>query len=196
MVMIATLTGVVAEKLTEHLVLDVQGVGYGLNMPLEDFSTLENGTTAKVYVYEHIRENAWDLYAFTRPDTKRLFEQLLGVNGVGPKMALSILNIGTAALVRQAIASGDTKFIQGASGVGKRVAERVVVELKDKVGLVGIDLANSGILQSEDALLQDEAAAALMALGFSSQDASVALRDVDADLPTEARVKEALRIKR
>jgi Holliday junction DNA helicase RuvA len=192
--MIATLTGVVAEKLSEHLVLDVQGVGYGLSMPVEDFGGLESGTRVKVYVYEHIRENAWDLYAFTRPDTKKLFEQLLDVNGVGPKMALSILNTGTADMVRQAIAGGDTKFIQTASGVGKRVAERVVVELKDKVGLVGVDLTGSGLLQAEDMLMQDEAVAALIALGFSSQDAALALKGVDTTLSTEARIKQALRV--
>lgn len=195
MLMIATLTGVVAEKLTEHLVLDVHGVGYGLHMSLEDQSRLQAGETVKVYVYEHIRENSHDLFGFTRTDTKQLFEQLLGVNGVGPKMALNVLSIGTSAQVRQAIAGADVKYIQGANGVGKRVAERLVVDLKDKVGLISVDLAGSGILQSEDMLLQDEAAAALVALGYSAQDAAVALDGVSSELPTEARIKEALKVR-
>ena len=193
--MIATLTGVVAERLADQLVLDVQGVGYGLLVPFEDAGQLQAGDSAKLYVYEHIRENAHDLFGFTKPDTKQLFEQLLGVNGVGPKMALSVLNTGSSNDVRAAIAGGDTKSIQKASGVGKRVAERIVVDLKDKVGLAGVDLATTGILQSESGLTQDEAAQALIALGYSPQDAAQALHSVDPDLPTEDRIKFALKQK-
>lgn len=193
--MIVTLTGIVQEKLPELVVLDVSGVGYGVYMPAEDMGALHTGQATKVYVYEHIRENGHDLFGFTKLDTKHFFEQLLGVNGVGPKMGLSILHVGSVSQVRQAIASGDTKFIQAASGVGKRLAERLVVELKDKVGLIGIDLEGSGLLQSEDVILKDEAVAALIALGFSSQDAATALQGIDASLSTAARVKLALREK-
>src|SRR6185437_5152174 len=137
--MIATLTGTVAEKLADVVVLDVGGIGYGLITTGEDYGQLAQGQRAKVYVHEHIREQGYDLFGFLLLDTKQLFEQLLNVNGVGPKMAISVLSIGTANEVRQAIATGDTKFIQRAAGVGKRVAERIVVELKDKVGLEGVD---------------------------------------------------------
>jgi Holliday junction DNA helicase RuvA len=191
--MIATLTGVVAEKTIDQVILEVSGVGYGLLVTTEDYTRLGSGDLAKVYVYEHIRETAHDLFGFMSPDTKQLFELLLGVNGVGPKMALSVLNTGTANDVRAAIAGGDTKSIQKASGVGKRVAERIVVDLKDKVGLEGVDLATTGMLQSERALTSDEAAAALVALGYTPQDAAVALHDVDPALPTEERIKLALR---
>jgi Holliday junction DNA helicase RuvA len=92
---------------------------------------------------------------------------LLGVNGVGPKMALNILSIGNGSEVRVAIAGGDTKFISQAQGVGKRVAERVVVELKDKVGLEGVDLRTTGMLQGEGLLMKDEAVEALVSLGYS-----------------------------
>jgi Holliday junction DNA helicase RuvA len=191
--MIATLQGTVSEKLADVVVLDVQGVGYGLNVTAEDYGVLTAGEPAKVYVYEHIREQAHDLFGFLARDTKALFEQLLDVNGVGPKMALNMLSIGTATEVRAAIASGDVKFIQRANGVGKRVAERVVVELKDKVGLIGVDLAAAGLLQSETNLSKDEAIEALMALGYSAADASVALQHVDPELPTEDRIKLALK---
>lgn len=193
--MIATLTGVVAEKLLDVVVLDVQGVGYGLYVTSEDYGALSQGQTARVYIYEHIREASHDLFGFLKLDTKSLFEQLLGVNGVGPKMALSILSIGNTGRVRGAIASGDVKFIQQANGVGKRVAERVVVDLKDKVGLAGVELAGTGLLQSDNALLQDEAVEALVALGFTPQDAAKALQNVDAKLPTEQRIKLALKNK-
>ncbi len=190
--MIATLTGLIAEKISDIVVLDVQGVGYGLLVTSEDFGALAVGQSAKVYVYEHIREQSHDLFGFIHLDTKQLFEQLLGVNGVGPKMALSVLSTGRAAEVRTAIAGGDLKFIQAAQGVGKRVAERIVVDLKDKVGLAAVDLASSGMLQSDTFLQQDEAVEALMALGYSAQDASAALQRIDAALPVEDRIKQAL----
>ncbi|HUD10617.1 MAG TPA: Holliday junction branch migration protein RuvA [Candidatus Saccharimonadales bacterium] len=191
--MIATLTGVVAEKLTHVVVLDVRGVGYGLFVTNEDHGQLTTGQPTKLYVYEHIREQLYDLYGFSKFDNKRLFEQLLEVNGVGPRMALNVLSIGNAGIVRQAIASGDVTFIQGAQGVGKRVAERIVVELKDKVGLVPTDLQSAGLLQSEAAVSQDEAVAALMTLGYSIQDASAALAHIDSKLSTEDRIKLALK---
>lgn len=191
--MIATLTGKVAEKIAETVVLDVQGVGYGLLVTTEDHGLLTIGNNVKVYIYEHIRENMHDLFGFVNLDTKQLFEQLLEVNGVGPKMALSVLSVGSANEVRRAIAGGDTKFIQQASGVGKRVAERIVVDLKDKVGLVGVDLAASGLLQGEQHLMQDEALEALVTLGYTPHDAARALRAVPPDLPTEERIKQALK---
>jgi Holliday junction DNA helicase RuvA len=191
--MIATLTGNVAEKIASSVVIDVQGVGYGILVTNEDFGLLVTGNTAKVYIHEHIRENSHDLFGFVNLDTMQLFEQLLDVNGVGPKMALSVLSVGSANEVRRAIAGGDTKFIQQASGVGKRVAERIVVDLKDKVGLAGVDLATTGMLQSDSLLRSDEAVEALVALGYSPQDAAAALANVPADLPTEDRIKQALK---
>lgn len=193
--MIATLEGLVTERLQDVVVLNVNGVGYGILVPGEDFGKLAVGEEAKVYIYEHIRENSHDLFGFCALDTKSLFEQLLSVNGIGPRMALNMLSIGTAGEVRQAIASGDVKFIQQANGVGKRVAERVVVDLKDKVGLAGVDLNSTGLLQSETMLSQDEAVEALMALGYTAPDAAKALDGVDTSLPTPERIKQALRSK-
>lgn len=191
--MIATLNGVVNEKLADVVVLEVQGVGYGLYLTAEDHSRLTRGEPAKVFVYEHIREQQHDLFGFLTRDDKNFFELLLSVNGVGPKMALNMLSVGSAQEVRQAIASGDVKFIQQANGVGKRLAERVVVELKDKVGLASVDLEATGLLQSDDSLMKDEAVEALVALGYSPQDATKALQNIDPELPTEARLTQALR---
>lgn len=189
--MIAMLEGTISEKIADVVVLDVRGVGYGLLVPAEDFSRLLVGDPAKLYVYEHIREQAHDLYGFGNLQTKQLFEQLLDVNGVGPKMALNMLSIGTAGQVMAAIANGDVKFLQSASGVGKRVAERVVVDLKDKIGLTG-DAADL-LLSRPAANLQDEAVQALTALGYSSEDAAHALAGIDKALPTAERVKQALK---
>lgn len=191
--MIATLTGIVREKLQDTVVLDVHGVGYGIYVTAEDHGRLIPGEQAKVYVHEYIREQTHDLFGFLSRDTQGLFEQLLNVNGVGPKMALNMLSIGSPADVRGAIASGDVKYIQRASGVGKRVAERVVVDLKDKVGLAGVDLESTGMLQSEEMLKKDEAVEALVALGYTTADAASALQKVDQSLPTEDRIKQALK---
>src|SRR5689334_5779964 len=109
--MIVTLSGRVSEKLADIVVIDVNGVGYGIFATIEDQGKLKLDQKAKLYVYEHIRENSHDLFGFTTQDTKFLFEQLINVNGVGPKMGLNILNSGTAAEVRAAIANGDVKFI-------------------------------------------------------------------------------------
>jgi len=194
--MIATLTGQVAEKIADVVVLDVAGVGYGVLATNEDFGRLATGARAKLYIYEHIREQSHDLFGFIQLDTKKLFEQLLGVNGVGPKMALNVLSIGAADDVRTAIAGGDVKFIQQANGVGKRVAERIVLDLKDKVGVAGSTFAAADLFVSERALLQDEAAEALVALGYSPQDAVAALANIPANQPTELRIKLALKVAR
>jgi Holliday junction DNA helicase RuvA len=191
--MIATLSGVVTEKLLDLIVLDVGGVGYGLFVPADDYGRLKVDESTKLYIYEHIREQAHDLFGFLSRDTQHLFEQLLEVNGVGPKMALNMLSIGSSEALRQSIAAGDVAFIQQASGVGKRLAERVVVELKDKVGLVGVDLQSTGLLQAEANLMADEAVEALVALGYTAADANKALQAIDASLPTETRVKQALK---
>lgn len=191
--MIATLTGQVAEKIGDGVVLEVGGTGYGLLVTVEDYGRLQLGQQIKLYVYEHIREQAHDLYGFSALGTKQLFEQLLEVNGVGPRMALNVLSIGTEQVVRVAIANGDVKLIQQANGVGKRVAERLVVELKDKVGGPGVDLSATGLLHSEAAAQQDEAVQALVALGYTIQDALLALKTIDTALPTETRVKQALK---
>jgi holliday junction DNA helicase RuvA len=191
--MIATLNGTVSEKLGDVVVLDVSGVGYGLLVTNEDYGRLSAGQKSKVYIHEHIREQSHDLFGFCQQDTLQLFELLLTVNGVGPKMALNVLSIGASNDVRAAVATGDVKFIQQAAGVGKRVAERIVVDLKDKVGLEGVDLAATGLLQGTNAMMKDEAVEALVSLGYSPQDAAVALQNIDAALPTEERIKLALK---
>lgn len=194
--MIATLTGTVSEKLVDSVIVDVQGVGYGVYVIAEDHGSLQSGQSSKLYIYEHIREQTHDLFGFTKRDSKQLFEKLLEVNGVGPKMALNMLSIGSAISVKQAIAEGNVKYLQTASGVGKRVAERVVVDLKDKVGLSGIDLSETDLLISEGSLMKDEAVEALVALGYAPSDAATALKKIDNTLSVEERIKAVLKLSR
>ncbi len=192
--MISTLRGTISEKIGEQVVLDTNGVGYGLSVTAEDYGRLPTGQEAKLYVYEHIREQGYDLFGFVNLDTKKLFEQLLGVKNVGPKVALAVLDIGTAPAVRGAIAAGDVKLLQSAKGVGKRAAEQIVVELRDKVGLGSSDAAE-GIVTRPGVASGDEAVEALISLGYSPQDAAAALKEIDKDLPVEQRVTLALKSK-
>lgn len=190
--MIVTLSGVVGEKLPELIVLECGGVGYGLQVTAEDFGRLQTGSRAKLYVYEHVREQAYDLFGFGNLSSKLLFEQLLGVKNVGPKVAMAVLDIGSEAIVRSAIANGDVKMLQSAKGVGKRAAEQIVVELRDKVGLTASETAE-GLVSRPGVDTQDEAAEALIALGYQPQDAATALRGIEKSLPVEDRVKLALK---
>ena len=190
--MIATLQGIVSEKPLDGVVLDVHGVGYGLLVTSSDYSRLVSGEQAKLYVHEHIREDSHDLYGFLLTDTKNLFEQLLSVKNVGPKVALAVLGIGETNVVRAAIAAGDVKLLQTAKGVGKRAAEQMVVELRDKVGLLaGIDAES--IVTRGGVNTADEAVQALLSLGYSETDATLALQNIDPTLSTEDRIKLVLK---
>lgn len=190
--MIAILSGTIAEKFEDMVVLEAAGVGYGLLVTLDDYGRLQTGQTAKLYVHEHIREDAHDLYGFVVRDTQKLFEQLLSVKNIGPKVALAVLGIGSAATVRGAIAAGDVRLLQTAKGVGKRAAEQMVVELRDKVGLVAGAEAE-GIVTRGSVNTADEAVQGLLALGYSDADAQAALQNVDPTLPVEDRIKLALK---
>jgi len=190
--MIATLTGIITERIGSTVVVDIAGIGYGVLVTTNDLSRITTGSKSKLYIYENIKEDTYDLFGFMILDDKRLFEQLLSVKNVGPKVAMAVLDIGTANDVRTAIAGGNVKQLQTAKGVGKRAAEQIVVELKDKVGLEGVDLSTTGILQGDGMLMRDEAVEALVSLGYSPQDAAVALQSVDASLSVENRIKMAL----
>jgi Holliday junction DNA helicase RuvA len=191
--MIAALSGTVSEKLPDKVIIDVAGVGYGVYVSNEDYGVMQTGKEVKLSIYEHLREQSHDLFGFIKRDSQNLFEKLLDVNGIGPKMALNMLSIGSLTSIIEAIASGDIKYIQQASGVGKRVAERVIIELRDKVGIDGNSLSTNDILSSSPSSSNDEAVQALISLGYTGIDASNALKNVDKKLPTEERIKLALK---
>lgn len=190
--MIATLKGNITENNSTMIVLECAGVGYGVLITAKDAALLSLGDQAKLYVYEHIKEDAHDLYGFIETATKSLFEQLLSVKNVGPKVALAVLDIGSSDAVRTAIAGGDVKYLQTAKGVGKRAAEQIVVELRDKVG-APVGEAAEDIISRGGVNQHDEAWQALVALGFSEIDAQAALHAIDSSLPTEERIRKALK---
>ncbi len=193
--MIAHIAGVITEKFLSSVIVDVHGVGYELTVSTPDAESVSVNDQVKFYTYHSIRENGEDLYGFTSLAAKKLFEMLISVNGVGPKAAMSILSLSTPEEVRNAIANDDAAFISKANGVGKKSAERVIVDLRDKVGLP----SHYGRGEAFGALPQkgpeDEALDALIALGFPLKEATAALANVDPNLSVEDRVREALKQK-
>ena len=190
--MIAHVFGKVAEKFNSSLVIDVHGVGYEVSVATNDFDAVILDQEVKFYTYHHVREQAEELFGFSSLAAKKLFEMLITVQGVGPKAALAVLSLGDTEQVRNAIANADSGFVQKATGVGKKTAERVVVDLSDKVGLPTHYGRTETPLQTE-LNTSDEALEALMALGYTLADATKALENVDVNLPTSQRVTEALK---
>lgn len=191
--MIAHVSGIVVEKFGSSIIVDVHGVGYEVSVALGDYEHAVLHEAVKFYTHHHIREQSQELFGFTSLAAKKLFELLITVQGVGPKAGLSILSLGESEVVRNAIANADSVFITKASGVGKRIAERVVVDLADKVGLA-LRHDNSTITGiSEPIGHSDEALEALMALGYNLNDATRALEGISTDLSTADRVTQALR---
>lgn len=190
--MIAHVSGIVAEKFNTSVIVDVNGIGYEVQTATGDYEIALLNEPVKFYTYHHVREQAEDLYGFSSLAAKRLFEMLITVQGVGPKAALAILSLGASEQVRSAIAVSDAAYIARASGVGKKTAERVTVDLSDKVGLPTA-LPGSGIVTARDIAVADEAMEALMALGYTLNDAIVALDAVPIELSTAERVRLALR---
>jgi Holliday junction DNA helicase RuvA len=190
--MIAKITGIVDSHEGSMTIVECGGVGYGVRVLVDEQARMRLGDKVSVYVYEHIKEDTHDLYGFLTLSRKELFEKLLSVNGVGPKASLGIINLGSESQVRAAIASGDVKYISSAAGVGKKVAERVVVDLKSKVGLAASESATA-FLQEVGVADSDEALQALVGLGYSREDALSVLAKIDPSLTTEQRIKLALK---
>ncbi len=190
--MIAHVRGQVAEKFANSAIIDVQGVGYEVSLTAIDFDQLSLNDDAKLYTYHHIREQAEELFGFTSLAAKKLFELLISVQGIGPKAAMAILSLAPVEEVRNAIANQDASYIAKAAGVGKKSAERVIVDLRDKVGLPTYYGRKSEPIQAP--LIQnDEALDALMALGYTLADATKALEGVDPALSVEERIRTALK---
>ena len=190
--MIAHVSGEVAEKFNNSVIVDVHGVGYEVQVALGDYEQALLHESVKFYTYHHIREQSQDLFGFSSLAAKKLFELLISVQGVGPKAALAILSLGDSEVVRNAIANEDAGYIAKASGVGKKTAERVIVDLADKVGTaLRYDNDVTGVSQSISHT--DEALEALMALGYNLADASKALEGISTELSTAQRVTEALK---
>ena len=193
------INGTVAELLPNLAVIDCGGVGFEINTSAYTLSQLKNGEQAKLFTYVHIREDAFEIYGFASQSEKHCFELLLGVSGVGPKAALSILSVNTPENLVMSIVSENEKAITAAPGVGKKIAQRVILELKDKiaketesVSFTGSDFAPA--VRTDNSKLGD-AAAALTVLGYTSSEVNAALKKIDVEaLSLEEIIKSALKL--
>lgn len=187
--MIAYIKGNIIEKDNQTVVVDVNGIGYEVFVTNSELEQVEVGSEQKYYTFHSVKENAEELYGFNSLASKRLFELLISVQGVGPKAALAILSLADSEAVRNAIANSDAAFISKASGVGKKTAERVAVDLHDKVGLATSTTSSTAVNVAGNS----EALDALIALGFNLNDATALLKDVPSDLPVSEQVRLALK---
>ena len=190
--MISHLKGIVTEKFNNSIIIDVSGVGYEVTVTASDFENCLLEEERKFYTYHSVRENAEELYGFSSLMAKKMFELLISVQGIGPKAGIAILSLSEPEEVRNAIANGDTAFISKASGVGKKSAERIIVDLRDKVGIPS-KYGATEVKFSASNNEPDEALDALMALGFSLKEATAALEKIDRNLAIEERIKLALK---
>ena len=177
-------------------VVDCGGVGYGCHITAYTAGQLKLNQSARLYVTESIREDAFDLYGFISKEEQRCYELLTSVNGVGPKAAMSILSAGGPQNFTLAVMTGDEKMLTAAQGVGKKIAQRIILELKDKLGSSSMELdfstgpAVSNLSNQGNAAL---AHAALQELGYSPAEINAALKGVDPTASTEEMVRHALR---
>src|SRR3990167_5988368 len=173
--MIASLSGTVRHKDTRSLVVEVSGVGYKVLVPTE--TALEVTLSSPVFLWTHlvVRETSLELFGFLEKETLDTFELLITIPGIGPRTALNILNVASPAMLRQAVASGDTTYLTRVSGIGKKNAEKIVLELKDKLKITkedrGVDMRSEG-----------DALEALISLGYSERDAREALKHVPKEI--------------
>ena len=187
--MIARLRGRPAGRTNDGLVLDVNGVGYLVAATPSILRRVSAGSELTVETYLHVREDALQLYGFADAEERELFVHLLTVSGIGPKVALAVVSGSPPGELRRAIALGDHARFQAIPGIGKKTAERIVLELREKLGSV----SDTGLTALDDAPGHLMARDALVELGYSVIDAERALAEVDPELPPEERVKLALR---
>ena len=198
--MITFLHGTLAEKTPSVVTLDVHGVGYEVFISLGTYDRLPGtGSACRLLTYHHIREDAQILFGFMQPEEKSMFERLLGVNGIGPKLALSVLSGLTVAELSTAIAESNIKRISSVHGVGKKTAERIIIELRDKINpLEALAGRSAGGDSAQNAMLRD-ALLALASLGFPQDQARKMIQsalDADASIKdTETLLRKALNSK-
>ena len=194
--MLYYVSGTVAVLEPGLAVIDCGGVGYGCRVTAYTTSQLKLNQKAKLFITETIREDAYDLFGFSSKEEQRCFELLTTVNGVGPKAAMSILSSGGPQNFTMAVMTGDEKLLTAAQGIGKKIAQRIILELKDKLGGSGMELDFSAGPVSAPVSPGSSAAlaqAALQELGYSPAEIGAALKGVDPNASTEEMVRYALR---
>jgi Holliday junction DNA helicase RuvA len=195
--MIAYLEGKLVEKNPTNIVIDVNGVGYWVNIPLSSYDRLaEVGFSAKVLTYQYVREDTLQLYGFSTEKEKKLFELLLSVNGIGPKMGLAILSCIAVEDFQKSILEEDIDILTNISGIGKKTAQRLIVELKEKISKIDLGTGGKYPWGKPATSLEEEAILALVSLGYSKVEAKKSVdnakKGVDESIDLEELVKRAL----
>lgn len=196
--MIAMLTGKIACRSIDHLIVDVGGVGYRLMIPLSTFYALPEEGEIRLHVHTHVKEDAIHLYGFLTPPEKEMFALLLSVSGVGPRLALNILSNIPAAELKAALWEGNIKRLSAIPGIGKKTAERLVLELREKVqrlGPLSLPAARPGA-GPPPANSLDDTLSALVNLGYKESQAKKVLEsmEISAETPLEEILKGALKV--
>lgn len=197
--MLYHIEGKVTDIETNLVVIDCGGLGYALNASLHTISGVKLGDHAKLYIYEYIREDTHDLFGFLTKGEKRCFEMLIGISGVGPKAAISILSSNTPESLALAVLNGDIKALTCAPGIGKKIAQRIILELKDKLAKenASSDFSSAASVvsqQTEESSARSDAIAALVVLGYSMPEINAVLRTMQTgEMSVEQIVKTALR---
>lgn len=195
--MIYCLTGKLLKKGLEQAVVDCAGVGYLVQTPASVAASLPGaGAQVTLYTYMNITENDVSLFGFATEEQQACFKMLIGVSGVGPRVGMAILNVLTPERVALAVSAGDHKAFTAASGVGPKLAQRIALELRDKVGkglAEGLGFAAGDAAPAAPAGAAAQALAALVSLGYSQSEAAAAVGRLDQSLPVEELVRQALR---
>ncbi len=198
--MYAYIKGEIVDITDDNLVLECNNIGYNIRIPLSVAQRLPGiGADVKIYTYTSVREDAFNLFGFLSKDDLEIYKKLIAVNGIGPKGALSILSAMSADDLRFAILSGDAAAIAKAQGIGKKSAERIILELRDKVSMMSKSDLNSEVLttgSSVDTGTKNEALEALVSLGYTPSDALRAVRQIEIteDMDAGTVLKQALKI--
>lgn len=189
--MISYLEGKVRHKDLRFIILDVNGVGYKVFGIESTVNEVKIGSVLGLWTHLAVRENALDLYGFKEKESLNFFELLITISGIGPKTALGILNIAAVQTIKQAVSSGDISYLTKVSGIGKKIAEKIILELRDKFELEGFSGTEAGLKGEADVI------EALKSLGYAEREAREALKKIardEKDLTTSEKVKMALKI--
>lgn len=188
--------GTVAETGPNLAVIDCGGVGYACATTNYTLSQLKKGERAKLYTYLYVREDIFELYGFSSQAELNSFKMLIGVSGVGPKAALAILSSTTPNNLALSIVTGDEKALTAAPGIGKKIAQRIILELKDKLAKEQTSFSSDGpvpVIAAGGANKAGEASAALAVLGYGTPEIAAALKGVDMEQPLEEIIRQALK---
>ena len=191
MVMIGYLEGNIVFRGEKHIVLNVQGVGYTIFLSAPTQKQIPGEGMVKLWTHLAVKENALELYGFLYPAEREFFESLISISGIGPKSALGVMSLAPVDTLKRAIASGDTSYLTKVSGIGRKTAEKIVLELKDKMGFGKVSYIEGGAMQDDADVME-----ALIALGYSQKESREMVQNIPAAVQgRDQRLKEALKRK-